>query len=427
MSSSRPKPWEVSSGTSGASVGLNTTGSTQTQQVAQSSHMNTSSDNSDNAPALPEKPQTLRNASTDMNTNTNNPSAPDSYGTGYNNNPGYGSGIGSYGSYGSYGSGMYGSGMYGSGMYGSGMYGSGLGMYGSGLGMGGGMFGGNNFAGSLAQGTETTFQLIESFIGAVTGFAQMLESTYYATHNSFFTMMSVAEQFSHLKDALGSLLGIYAVMGWIKKLLRRLKGSKTRFSIDEFKKYQKRIEQSGLNRNNKSISNGSNDNNKNGRGSLKPLLFFLAAVFGMPYLLKKLVTTVARQQQQRVLQRRQQQQQQQNQQGIAARNGNLIGNALEILDPKKLEFARVMYNFNPENEQMELGLKKGDLVAILSKSGPNGEPSNWWRCRSRDGRLGFVPYNYLEVIKRVRNGEKVVSAEKSDDSLKTGLKKQATE
>ena len=35
--------------------------------------------------------------------------------------------------------------------------------------------------GGLGEGTQATFQLIESIIGAVGGFAQMLEATYMAT------------------------------------------------------------------------------------------------------------------------------------------------------------------------------------------------------------------------------------------------------
>lgn len=79
--------------------------------------------------------------------------------------------------------------------YGS-MYGGGYGgMYG-GMGMGmGGMYGGMGVPGdpnnmsltqSFSQNTQATFQLIESIVGAFGGFAQMLESTYMATHSSFF-------------------------------------------------------------------------------------------------------------------------------------------------------------------------------------------------------------------------------------------------
>jgi peroxin-13 len=63
-------------------------------------------------------------------------------------------------------------------------------MYG-GMGMYGGMPNGdpnnpNSLTNSFNQSTQATFQLIESIVGAFGGFAQMLESTYMATHSSFF-------------------------------------------------------------------------------------------------------------------------------------------------------------------------------------------------------------------------------------------------
>jgi len=91
-------------------------------------------------------------------------------------------GYGGYGGYGSYGTGAY-SGM---GGYGTGMYGTGMGgMYG---GMGG--YGDPNDPNALTNGftqsTQATFQMIENIVQAFGGFAQMLESTYMATHSSFF-------------------------------------------------------------------------------------------------------------------------------------------------------------------------------------------------------------------------------------------------
>ena len=82
-------------------------------------------------------------------------------------------------------------GMYGGG-YG-GMYGGGYGGYGGmgGMGMNGGMGGPGpegeqSLTQSFNQSTQATFQIIGSIVGAFGGFAQMLESTYMATHSSFF-------------------------------------------------------------------------------------------------------------------------------------------------------------------------------------------------------------------------------------------------
>ena len=136
-------------------------------------------------PSLPPRPSTLNNPRPSANYYGNGPRlAPTPYG-----------GIGGYNSYaspysrfGGMGSSMYGGlgGGYGS-MYG-GIGGMG-GMYGS---MGGpGRMGmdpndPNSLTNSFSQSTQATFQIIESLVGAFGGFAQMLESTYMATHSSFF-------------------------------------------------------------------------------------------------------------------------------------------------------------------------------------------------------------------------------------------------
>jgi peroxin-13 len=138
------------------------------------------------APALPERPSSL---STAVNRNA---SAYSPYGAnrlgGMASTPygGYGSAYSSpYSRMGGYGS-MYG-GMGGMGGYGSmgGMYGGMGGMYGMNGGMGEDP---NSLTNSFSQSTQATFQIIESIVGAFGGFAQMLESTYMATHSSFFGM-----------------------------------------------------------------------------------------------------------------------------------------------------------------------------------------------------------------------------------------------
>lgn len=143
---------------------------------------------SSHAPPLPAKPSTLTSV---VNRTASNYS-PYPAASRYNPSP-YG-GIGGYSSpysrFGGMGSSMYGGmgGMGGMGGYGS-MYGGMGGMYG---GMGG--FNGqpgmgedpNSLTNAFSQSTQATFQIIESIVGAFGGFAQMLESTYMATHSSFF-------------------------------------------------------------------------------------------------------------------------------------------------------------------------------------------------------------------------------------------------
>lgn len=164
------------------------------------------------APALPQRPSALNSVVNQTASNyssygaANRPYGSSPYG-GVGGMSGYG-GVGGMGGYGSMGGiggmssfsspysrmgGGYGGGMYGGGggMYGAGggMYGGGMsGMYGAGMGGMPGQDPNQSLTQSFSQSTQATFQLIESIVGAFGGFAQMLESTYMATHSSFFGM-----------------------------------------------------------------------------------------------------------------------------------------------------------------------------------------------------------------------------------------------
>lgn len=47
----------------------------------------------------------------------------------------------------------------------------------------------NSVGQRMESGTQATFQLLESIVGTFGGFAQMLESTFMATHSSFYAML----------------------------------------------------------------------------------------------------------------------------------------------------------------------------------------------------------------------------------------------
>ena len=70
---------------------------------------------------------------------------------------------------------------------------------------------------------------------------------------------------------------------------------------------------------------------------------------------------------------------------------------LSIIDPKTLDFYQSLYDFVPNDPNVEMPLKKGDIVAILQKF-----EGGWWRGRKRDGDMGFVPAVYLDFIPRHR-------------------------
>lgn len=203
-------------------------------------------------------------------------------------------------------------------------------------------------------------------------------------------MVSVAEQFGNLRQTLGSVLGIYTLMRWARTLLAKLSGrpppaDATALTPSNFFAFSGVTPPPGtLGADGKPIPT---------RPSKKPFVVFLLAVFGLPYLMGKLIKTLAKSQE---AAQTQAMQAQQGKQG---------------LDPSRLDFCRVLYDyplpqahrdgtFNPD---VDLEVKKGDLVAVLDKSDPSGQlqsESAWWRCRARDGRSGYLPATFLETIQR---------------------------
>jgi peroxin-13 len=178
-------------------------------------------------------------------------------------------------------------------------------------------------------------------------------------------MVRVAEQFGNLKNTLGSILGIFTILRWVRTLFAKITGRPLPASAKDL-----------------TASNFAHFEGRAGkpRPSKKPFLFFVAAVFGLPFLMGKLIRALAAKQEEEEHRR-------------------IAENPAATMDPSKLEFCRVIYDFTPEqNNGIELEVKKGDLVAVLSKSDPMGNPSQWWRCRARDARVGYLPCPYLESI-----------------------------
>ncbi|KAE8351404.1 Peroxin 13, N-terminal region-domain-containing protein [Aspergillus coremiiformis] len=384
---SPPKPWERAGATAGTALSASPAGGsvassamtpTATTAAITSTAPTTASST---VPDLPSRPNSLNAV---VNRTASNYS---SYGASrFGTNP-----YGGYGGYGSYSSPYSRFGTMGS------MYGGYGGMYG---GMGG-MYGGmpadpndpNSLTNSFSQSTQATFQMIESIVGAFGGFAQMLESTYMATHSSFFAMVSVAEQFGNLRNTLGSALGIFTIIRWFKTLIAKITGRPPPADATSLTPTAFAAFLHGRN-SPATLPDGSPAPPK---PSKKPFFVFLVAVFGLPYLMGKLIKALARSQEER-------------QKLMLGPNGEPVQQA--PLDPSKLDFCRVLYDYTPESQEtngIDLAVKKGDIVAVLSKSDPMGNASEWWRCRARDGRVGYLPGPYLETIQRKPQQQAITS------------------
>lgn len=363
----RPKPWEQanSSDTNQADQMANFNTNNTTVQDTLGNNIN-DSETSITPPQLPTYPS------------GNSYNSPYYRGVNYGMNPQSGIGFGMGSNY-NLGNG-YGVGM-------NSNYGMGLG-YGSNYGGLANYGYGNNYFGNeenmkgidnggITESTRATFQLLENLVGTINGFAQMLESSYMATYNSFFTLISFAEEVNKLKDILGGMFGVFNIIKILKKILRlrspsqkALEGSKSQL-VNEFDNFKK----------GKPIE-------KKKKLAIKPLLVFLLAVFGFPYILNKLIKRVHAMNNLK--------------KGISNQD-----HSDGMIDPSKLEFARALYDFVPENPKIEVTLKKGDLMAITSRKDPLGNDSQWWKVRTKSGSVGYVPYNYIEIIKRQKKIENI--------------------
>jgi peroxin-13 len=206
-------------------------------------------------------------------------------------------------------------------------------------------------------------------------------------------MVSVAEQFGNLRNTLGSVLGIFTILRWLRTFIAKITGrpppaDATALTPAAFASFEGRALPDG--------APGAPP-----RLSKKPFLVFLVAAFGLPYLMGKLIKSLAASQEAAERER------------LAAQGVQFGPDGQPLpaqpIDPSKLNFCRVLYDFTPQEgaavQGVDLEVKKGDLVAVLSKSDPMGQTSQWWRCRARDGRMGYLPAPYLAPA--VRPGQAI--------------------
>ena len=217
-------------------------------------------------------------------------------------------------------------------------------------------------------------------------------------------MVSVAEQFGNLRNTLGSALGIFTLIRWMRTLIAKITGRPPPADATALTPASFAAFMSGRS----SPATLPDGSPAPPRPSKKPFFMFIIAVFGLPYLMGKLIKRLARSQEEEARRRQ-----------LMGVNGEMQGAAL---DPAKLDFCRVLYDYSPESQEsagIDLAVKKGDIVAVLSKTDPMGNASEWWRCRARDGRVGYLPGPYLETIQRKPAQQAITSGSEQNSRTNT--------
>lgn len=310
--------------------------------------------------------------------------------------------MGTLGGYSGYGYGMNGM----NGMY-PGAYGGGMGMFGGGGGQPGGMPPFDPAHPSVTQALEsttaTTFALLHSVVQTFAGLAQMLESTFMATHSSFFALAGVIDQFAQLRNALGSVLGLFGLIRWLRDVLsgRGGRGNLAGNSAEMRSEFRQFL-------NGRPVQGPAARPSQQApppNASKKPLVFFFIALLGIPYAMHKLVKLLA----DHAARQQQEQQQQQQQLQLHPQHQHQQGQQpLPPLDPSQLAFARTVYPFQASTPS-ELSLQENEIVAVMGKLDPGTgmevDPrmeveTEWWKGRTREGREGWFPRKFVEVLER---------------------------
>ncbi|CAB16740.1 peroxin 13 [Schizosaccharomyces pombe] len=210
------------------------------------------------------------------------------------------------------------------------------------------------------NGPISSLQVIESIVGAVGSIAQVLESTLMAAHMSYNTFVSVSENLNKLKSSIGAIFGIVSLLSRLKRLvLKFFKHSK----IDE------------MNSQEYDVFEKEEGNHKNSIYSIVSSLAIILGLVGLPYAIIRLFKNIYEKEKQ-------------------------IQQAKIRKKIDSLEFCKADYEFMSRDPGVEMSLKKGDIIAILSKTDTQGNPCEWWQGRKRSGETGWFPSNYCSIISR---------------------------
>uniref|UniRef100_A0A182ULP9 Peroxisomal membrane protein PEX13 n=1 Tax=Anopheles merus TaxID=30066 RepID=A0A182ULP9_ANOME len=275
------------------------------------------------------------------------------------------SGYHSYSPYGGYSSMDY----YGHRSYGGyGGYGQG---YGGGYGSPGGAFNypEHRFIQLAEESSRPAFQILESLVGAVGNVATMLDSTFFAVTSSFRAVLSVAANLAHLKGTFAqfwSSLAVVRAAVWLyKKMLYKLRITKTDPTLEAFKEAF-------------NVSTGSDVNgNNNGRKHSSSLLaaLFMGFMLSVPYMLIKLFAPKVSE-------------------DTALSDPAMWNNPVEV---------QALHNFDASNAQ-EMSIRAGQSVLLAPKQIQTDRHllnSGWVLAATTDRRTsGIIPLNYVQALKQ---------------------------
>jgi peroxin-13 len=211
----------------------------------------------------------------------------------------------------------------------------------------------------VEERTRSTFQSVESVVGAFASVTMMLESTYFAVQSCFRALLGVAQHFTRLRNYMWGLLGALAILRklryWLKRLLRWLHLRHQAQSEDLW-------EEASL----ESVSSSSGT-----LGNwLWPLVKFLSVVFGVPWLLWRFISFLLRNDEH------------------SGGLGNWSSGEGQTL------VARALHDFSAANPD-ELSVAAGDELVLAPRQLQTG-----WLLVGKNRTSGLVPANYVQIVQQ---------------------------
>lgn len=187
---------------------------------------------------------------------------------------------------------------------------------------------------NIGQGTQQAFFVLEQLVQTISGFSQMLDSTFHATQSSFMAMLGLAEQFGNMKTFMASI-----------------------FSIDSIKLSFKRL-----------IGKAPPDPTNPKNSSRLPVILFIIMTFGLPWLMSRMLKSLENK------------------------------NASELPLNLVFAHALFDYKANSPSElSFSKGDVIGVLEKCLENWNPNKE-SLWWKGRLQNGSVGVFPANHVKLL-----------------------------
>ncbi|EPX70577.1 peroxin-13 [Schizosaccharomyces octosporus yFS286] len=221
---------------------------------------------------------------------------------------------------------------------------------------------------SKGSATEpiSALRTIEGIISSVGSIAQVMESALMAAHMSYNTFVSVMDNFQMLRLSIGSLFDIVSLVKRLKLFISNILGvqSNNPLTKDEYDSYH--IEESKPSSKKSKVLSG--------------LLF--TSLFVFPYALIKIFKKIYDKE-------------------------KIIAKEKKSKSIQELEFCKAEFDFASREPTVELALRKGDIIAILSKYDSTGAKSDWWYGRKRNGEKGWFPSNYCTLIPMKEQLEKI--------------------